>query len=217
MKTMFTCSTRRKRSNFSKLHISAHNLMIETGRHITPRIPPEKRICSNEYHFIIDERKKWAHLRIRSVKYNQGFWIYLYFKIRHSFAHLRPVILSADWSISRLQSWTCSSLPTVAEFVKLTQSIVIEIQRQSADLYKVHFCGVNSDSIVLRRICLYGGCHFIERLGVFMCEIIIRVLPQCLARPRSLCLSKLFGRIISPGKLPDPVRVPDPVQLYQIW
>ena len=76
---------------------------------------------------LIDERKKWAHLRIRSVKYNQGFWIYLYFRIRHSFAHLRPVILSADWSISRLQSWACSSLPTVAEFVKLTQSIVIEI------------------------------------------------------------------------------------------
>ena len=75
---------------------------------------------------------------------------YLYFRIRHSLAHLRPVILSADWSISRLQSWTCSSLSTVAEFVKLTQSIVIEIQRQSADLYKVQlcnrqfFCGVHS-------------------------------------------------------------------------
>ena len=64
----------------------------------------------------------------------------IYFRIRHSFEHLRPVILSADWSISRLQSWTCSSLPTVAEFVKLTQSIVIEIQRQSADLYKVQLC-----------------------------------------------------------------------------
>ena len=64
----------------------------------------------------------------------------LYFRIRHSFAHLRPVILSADWSISRLQSWTCSSLPTVAEFVKLTQSFVIEIQRQSADLCKVQLC-----------------------------------------------------------------------------
>ena len=73
-------------------------------------------------------------------QYSQGFWIYLYFRIRHSFAHLRPVILSADWSIRRLQSWTCSSLPTVAEFVKLTQSIVIEIQRQFADLYKVQLC-----------------------------------------------------------------------------
>ena len=70
----------------------------------------------------------------------QGFWIYLYFRIRHPFAHLRPVILSADWSISRLQSWTCSSLSTVAEFVKLTQSIVVEFQRQSADLYKVQLC-----------------------------------------------------------------------------
>ena len=48
--------------------------------------------------------------------------------------------MSADWSISRLQSWTCSSLSTVAEFVKLTQSIVIEIPRQSADLYKVQLC-----------------------------------------------------------------------------
>ena len=57
--------------------------------------------------------------------------ILIYFRIRHSVAHLRPVILSADWSIRRLQSWTCLSLPTVAEFVKLTQSIVIEIQRQS--------------------------------------------------------------------------------------
>ena len=61
-----------------------------------------------------------AHLSIRSVEYNQGFWIYLYFRIRLSFVHLRPVILSADWSISRLQSWICSSLPTVAEFVKIT-------------------------------------------------------------------------------------------------
>ena len=66
--------------------------------------------------------------------------ILIYFRIRHSFAHLRPVILSADWSICRLQSWTCSSLSTVAEFVKLTQSIVIEIYRQSADLYKVQLC-----------------------------------------------------------------------------
>ena len=64
----------------------------------------------------------------------------IYFRIRHSFAHLRPMILPAHWSISRLQSWTCSSLPAVAEFVKLTQSIVIEIQRQSADLYRVQLC-----------------------------------------------------------------------------
>ena len=75
-----------------------------------------------------------------SANCNQGFWIYLYFRIRHSFARLRPVILSVDWSISRLQSWTCLSLRTVAEFVKLTQSIVVEAQRQSADLYKVQLC-----------------------------------------------------------------------------
>ena len=81
----------------------------------------------------------WLSL-VSACQFYQGFWIYLYFRIRHSFAHLRPVILSADWSISWLQSWTCSSLPTVAEFVKLTQSIVIEIQRQSADLYKVQLC-----------------------------------------------------------------------------
>ena len=66
--------------------------------------------------------------------------IIIYFSIRHSFVHLRPVILSADWSIRRLQSWTCSSLPTDSELVKLTQSIVIDIQRQSADLYKVQLC-----------------------------------------------------------------------------
>ena len=66
--------------------------------------------------------------------------LYLYVRIRHSLTHLRPVVLSADWSISRLQSWTCSSLSTVTEFVKLTESIVIEIQRQSADLYKVQLC-----------------------------------------------------------------------------
>ena len=82
----------------------------------------------------------YVALFARRLTYNQGFWIYLYFRIRHSFAHLRPGILSADWSFSRLQSWTCSSLSTVAEFVKLTQSIVIEIQRQSADLYKVQLC-----------------------------------------------------------------------------
>ena len=73
--------------------------------------------------------------------------ILIYFRIRHSFAHLRPVILSADWSIRGLQSWTCSRLPTVAEFVKLTQSIVIDIQRQSADLYKVQLCNRRHFSI----------------------------------------------------------------------
>ena len=73
--------------------------------------------------------------------------ILIYFRIRHSFAHLRPVILSADWSIRGLQSWACSRLPTVAEFVKLTQSIVVDIQRQSADLYKVQLCNRRHFSI----------------------------------------------------------------------
>ena len=89
-------------------------------------------------HIISKRRISLAGLVI--IGLYQGFWIYLYFRLRHSFAHLRPVILSADWSIRQLQSWTCSSLPTVAEFVKLTQNIVIEIQRQSADLYKVQLC-----------------------------------------------------------------------------
>ena len=79
----------------------------------------------------------------------QGFWIYLlHCRIRHSFAHLRPVILSADWSIRRLQSWTCSSLPTVAEFLKLTQSIVTATVRrlvQSPTLQLTIFCGCPSD------------------------------------------------------------------------
>ena len=57
--------------------------------------------------------------------------------------------MSADRSISRLLSWTCSSLPTVAEFVKLTLSIVIEIQTvrrlvQNPTLQSTIFCGVHS-------------------------------------------------------------------------
>ena len=58
------------------------------------------------------------------------------------------MILYADWSISRLQSWTCSSLPTVAEFVKLTQSIVnsATVRRlvQSPTLQSTIFCSVHS-------------------------------------------------------------------------
>ena len=82
------------------------------------------------------------------VEINPGILdIQIYFKIRNSFAHLRPMILSADWSIRGLQSWTCSRLPTVAEFAKLTQSIVIDIPRQSADLYKVQLCNERHFSI----------------------------------------------------------------------
>ena len=64
-----------------------------------------------------------AHLRIRSVKYNQGFWIYLYFRIRHSFAHLRPVILSADWSMRTWGRWYCLQIGQSADCkVGLVQS-----------------------------------------------------------------------------------------------
>ena len=79
--------------------------------------------------------------------------------------------MSADWSISRLQSWTCSSLLTVAEFVKLTQSFVIEIQRQSADLYKVQlcnrqfFCGVHTD---LRAKGIRVSPAWVYRLTLYM-------------------------------------------------
>ena len=106
--------------------------------------------------------------------YEQGFWIYLYFRIRHSFAHLRPVILSADWSNSRLQSWTCLSLPTVAEFVKLTQSIVVEARRQSSDLYKVQLCNrqffVVSTAIYVVKVyeCHPLGTSLFEGLDVML-------------------------------------------------
>ena len=58
--------------------------------------------------------------------------------------------MSADWSIRGLQSWTCSRLPTVAEFVKLTQSIVIEIQHSlqictKSNFATENFCGCPSD------------------------------------------------------------------------
>ena len=71
------------------------------------------------------------------------------------FCAFEAVILSADWSIRGLQSWTCSRLPIFAEFVKLKQSIVIDIQRQSADLYKVQLCNRRHFSID----CLGGYRH----------------------------------------------------------
>ena len=86
----------------------------------------------------------------REWQCSQGYWIYLYmlyFRIRHSFAQLRPVILSADWSISRLQSWTCSSLPTVAEFVKSYRNSATSVRWlvQSPTLQLTIFCDVHSD------------------------------------------------------------------------
>ena len=86
---------------------------------------------------------------------DSGF--YFYYRIQISFAHLRPVILSADWSTRRLQDWTCTSLPTVAEFLKLKQSIVTEIQRQSADLYKVQSCSWHF--LLVSQINMVNECH----------------------------------------------------------
>ena len=56
----------------------------------------------------------------RQLIYTKDSGLCLHYTIGLSFAHLRPVILSADWSTRRLQDWTCTSLPTVAEFLKLT-------------------------------------------------------------------------------------------------
>jgi hypothetical protein len=49
------------RSNFSKLRLSAHSLMIEKGRHLIPKLDPQKRLCNlctlneieDEFHVII--------------------------------------------------------------------------------------------------------------------------------------------------------------------
>ena len=116
--------------------------------------------------------------------------ILIYFRIRHSFAHLRPVILSADWSISRLQSWTCSSLPAFAEFVKLTQSIVIEIQRQSADLYKVQLCNrqfsVVSTAIYVVKV---YECHPLDSTGQGP------NVQNCRSLHKLLCTSLLFSSL----------------------
>ena len=77
--------------------------------------------------------------------------IILHFRIRHSFAHFRPVILSADWLIRRLQSWACSSLPTLAEFVKpyaeycYRNSATVRRLVQSPTLQLTIFCGCPSD------------------------------------------------------------------------
>ena len=61
------------------------------------------------------------------------------------------MILSADWSISRLQSWTCSSLPacrwickTYTEYYYRNSAIVRRLV-QSPTLQSTIFCGVHSD------------------------------------------------------------------------
>ena len=71
---------------------------------------------------------------------HQGFWIFI----------LQDKTLFCAFEAGDLigQSADCkvgpSGQPTAAEFVKLTQKIVIEIQRQSADLYKVQLCNINN-------------------------------------------------------------------------
>jgi len=66
-KTNFHCENyvlmfhRAFRSNFSRLRLSAHSLMIEKGRHLIPKLDPHKRIChlctlnmiEDEFHVII--------------------------------------------------------------------------------------------------------------------------------------------------------------------
>ena len=50
-----------KKSALCKLWISAHKLMIESGRYAIPKIPPENKLCQvcdlqeveDEFHFII--------------------------------------------------------------------------------------------------------------------------------------------------------------------
>jgi len=71
------------RLNFSKLRLSAHSLMIEKGRHVTPKLDPHKRICNlctlnvveDEFHFIIKcpfyDTSRRDMLRILSDMYDK--------------------------------------------------------------------------------------------------------------------------------------------------
>jgi hypothetical protein len=60
------------RSAFCKLRISAHKLMIETGRYAVPKISPENRLCQvcdlneveDEFHFVM-RCKLFNHLRVK--------------------------------------------------------------------------------------------------------------------------------------------------------
>ena len=132
-------------------------------------------LCSGLMNEIKHDGKVNIFAVLLCIRLYQGFWIY--FRIRHSFAHLRAVILSVDWSISRLQSSTCSSLPTVAKLVKLTQSIVIEIQRQSADLYKVQLCNRQFFvvSIAINMVNVYE-CHPLDCTVAFqLCQALAQL------------------------------------------
>jgi hypothetical protein len=58
---LLTCDSKFERSAFAKLRISGHRLRIETGRHVRPKIDPDKRYCihcndlsiEDERHFIL--------------------------------------------------------------------------------------------------------------------------------------------------------------------
>ena len=60
---------RNLRSPFCKLCFSAHQLMIEKGRYVNPKIPPEDRICKicdlnvveDEFHFIMHTMTSVSH------------------------------------------------------------------------------------------------------------------------------------------------------------
>ena len=51
---------RNPKSSFCKLRVSAHQLIIEKGRYVIPRLPPKNRICQicnlnaveDEFHFM---------------------------------------------------------------------------------------------------------------------------------------------------------------------
>ena len=58
---LFKRSTRLNFTNFIKLRISAHTLMVEKGRHFSPKLPLSERICKlcnlheveDEFHFVM--------------------------------------------------------------------------------------------------------------------------------------------------------------------
>ena len=128
--------------------------------------------------------KNVKYLELVNFKCNQGFWIYLYFRIRHSFAYLRPVILSADWSVRRLQSWDlfksadCRWISkTYAEYCYRNSATVCRLVQSPTLKSTIIFCGCPSDlrgkgirvspawcnPIVLSLKCSFGCCCFLNR------------------------------------------------------
>ena len=70
MENYVSLFNRSSRSSLCKLRISAHQLMIEKGRYVSPKIPVDKRLCTlcdlgeieDEYHFMM-KCKLYDHLR----------------------------------------------------------------------------------------------------------------------------------------------------------